>query len=81
MPVGYGLCQGVWLWQLFVVGCPRVSRCQMNVVGSHMYDRGSWMWLVSPCLQVLVGCGLCPRVCLRQMIVVDAHVCGHGNWM
>ena len=56
-PVGCGLFPRVWLWQLCLVEGPRVSRCQINVVGSHVCYGGSWKWLVSPCLPVLVGGG------------------------
>ena len=58
MPVGCGLRPRMWRWHLDVVRYSRVRR------------EGSWKWLVSPCLQVLVfGCGLCQCVSV-------ADVCG-----
>ena len=54
MPVGYGLCQRVCMWQLRVFGAPLyvggswnswVARCdwQVNVVGAHVCGHGNWI--------------------------------------
>ena len=38
------------------------------MIGTHEFGGASWMWFVTACVAVEVGCAWVPK-------------CGHGNWM
>ena len=63
------------------------------MIGTHVVDGASWIWLVPACVDVAAGCDWVPKCVVMafrcdwyppvwccQLDVVGAHVYGGGSW-
>ena len=61
--VGCGWCPRVWRWLVGRGWCPRVWPSQLDVIGTHEFGGGSWMWFVPRVWLLPIGCDWWHRVC------------------